>query len=78
VSFKAFLISKIFHDKLPINENLRRKGYFCHVKLIIAKLKSKRYKVIAKLSVEVEFIAMTQGIYELMWLKVILENQKIK
>jgi len=48
------------------------------VKLIIAKLKSKRYKVIAKLSVEVEFIAMTQGIYELMWLKVILENQKIK
>lgn len=39
---------------------------------------SKKQNVVARSSVEVEFRAMAQGICELLWLKIILEDLKIK
>lgn len=40
--------------------------------------KSKKQNVVARSSAEVEFRVMTQGICELLWLKIILEDLKIK
>jgi len=39
---------------------------------------SKKQNVVARSSAEVEFRAMTQGICELLWLKIILEDLRIK
>lgn len=39
---------------------------------------SKKQNVVARSSVEVEFLAMAQGVCELLWLKIILEDLKIK
>ncbi|RVW23389.1 Retrovirus-related Pol polyprotein from transposon RE1 [Vitis vinifera] len=40
--------------------------------------KSKKQNVVAWSSAEVEFRAMTQGVCELLWLKIVLEDLKIK
>ena len=40
--------------------------------------KSKKQSVISRSGAEAKFRAMTQGICELLWLKMILENLKIK
>ena len=40
--------------------------------------KSKKQSVVARSSVEAEFRAMAQGICELLWMKVILEDVKVK
>ena len=40
--------------------------------------RSKKQNVVARSSIEAEFRAMAQGICELLWLKIILEDLKIK
>jgi len=40
--------------------------------------RSKKQKVVARSSTEAEFRAMALGVYELLWLKIILEDLKIK
>lgn len=49
-----------------------------HFPVGIMTWKSKKQSVVSKSSVEVEFRAMTQGICELLWLKIILEDLKIR
>jgi len=41
-------------------------------------MKSKKQSVVARSSAEAEFRVMTQGICELKWLKIILEDLKIR
>lgn len=40
--------------------------------------RSKKHNIVAQYSAEAEFWATTQGICELLWLKIILEDLKIK
>ena len=44
----------------------------------LGSLGSKKQKIVARSSAEAKFRAMAQGIYELLWLKIILEDLKIK
>ena len=44
----------------------------------LGSLGSKKQKIVARSSAEAKFHAMAQGIYELLWLKIILEDLKIK
>ena len=39
--------------------------------------RSKKQTVVARLSVEAEFCAMTQGAYELLWIKIILTELRL-
>ena len=41
-------------------------------------LRSKKQNVVARSSVEAEFRAMALGVCELLWLKIILEDLKVK
>jgi len=40
--------------------------------------RSKKQNVVARSSAEAEFRAMTQGVCELLWMKIILDDHKIK
>ena len=40
--------------------------------------RSKKQNVVARSSAEAEFRAMAQGIYELLWMKIVLDDLKIK
>ena len=53
-------------------------GYCTFLGGILVTWKSKKQSVVARSSAEAEFRAMAQGVCELLWLKIILEDLKIK
>ena len=53
-------------------------GYFTFLGGNVVTWRSKKQNVVARSSAEAEFRAMAQGICELLWLKVILEDLRIK
>lgn len=53
-------------------------GYCTFLSKNLVTWKSKKQNVVSRSSTEAEFRTMTQGICELLWLKMILEDLKIK
>ena len=53
-------------------------GYYTFLGGNLVTWRSKKQNVVARSSAEAEFRAMAQGICELLWLKIILEDLKIK
>jgi len=53
-------------------------GYYLFLGGNLVIWRSKKQNVVARLSAEVEFIGMAQGVCELLCMKIILDNLKIK
>ena len=53
-------------------------GYYTFLGGNLVTWRSKKQSLVARSSAEAKFLAMAQGVYELLWLKIILEDLKIK
>ena len=75
------LVLEAYTDADYVGSIINRRSTFGYCTFLGGNLitwKSKKQNVVAQSSAEVEFRAMAQGVCELLWLKIVLENLKIK